>query len=165
MFAPKFSRCGKTDQVSQTGQTCLVKVPKMQIGFHHWMLSSRRSKCICRTSDLNFGWERWLHERYDWEIWLKPNILSYVLILRAHLKYQLYNLSSIRLAENSVFHARTKHIEVHYHYIRKKVLEGKIEMVPTKIDEQLADIFTKGLNKAKFEKFRETLAMVCKKSG
>ena len=53
------------------------------------------------------------------------------------------NLSSIRLAENPVFHARTKHIEVHYHYIREKVLEG----------EQTTDIFTKSLNKAKFEKF------------
>ena len=27
------------------------------------------------------------------------------------------NLSSIQLASNPVFHARTKHIEVHYHYI------------------------------------------------
>ena len=27
------------------------------------------------------------------------------------------NLSSIQLARNPVFHARTKHIEVHYHYI------------------------------------------------
>ena len=60
------------------------------------------------------------------------------------------NLSSIRLAENYVFHARTKHIEVHYHYIRKKVLEGEI-----KTEEQTADILTKSLNKAKFEKFRE----------
>ena len=75
------------------------------------------------------------------------------------------NLSSIRLAENPIFHARTKHIEVHYHY-REKVLEGEIEMVPTKIDEQFADIFIKGLYKAKFEKFREALDMVCKnKSG
>nr|GEV45153.1 uncharacterized mitochondrial protein AtMg00810-like [Tanacetum cinerariifolium] len=31
------------------------------------------------------------------------------------------NLSAIRLAENSVFHARTKHVEVHYHFIREKV--------------------------------------------
>jgi len=31
-----------------------------------------------------------------------------------------YNLSSIRLAENPIFHARTKHIEVPYHYIREK---------------------------------------------
>jgi hypothetical protein len=74
------------------------------------------------------------------------------------------NLSSIRLAENPVFHARTKHIEVHYHYIRENVLEGKIEMVPTKMDDQIADIFTKGLNKVKFEKFREALGMVCKTS-
>jgi len=74
------------------------------------------------------------------------------------------NLSSIRLAENLIFHARTKHIEVHYHYIREKFLEGKIEMVPTKTDGQSADIFTKGLNKAKFEKFRKTLGMVCKTS-
>ena len=45
------------------------------------------------------------------------------------------NLSSIRLAESLVFHARTKHIEVHYHYIREKFLEDEIEMVPTKTDE------------------------------
>ena len=30
----------------------------------------------------------------------------------------------LALAENLVFYARTKHIEVHYHYIRDKVLEG-----------------------------------------
>ena len=76
------------------------------------------------------------------------------------------NLSSICLAENPIFHARTKHIEVHYHYIREKVLEGEIEMVPTKTKEQFANIFIKSLNKAKFVKFREALGIVCKnKSG
>ena len=73
------------------------------------------------------------------------------------------NLSSVRLAENSVFHARMKHIKVNYHYM-EKILEVKIEMVPTKTDEQFGDIFTKGLNKKKFEKFREALDMVCKTS-
>ncbi|XP_062114249.1 uncharacterized mitochondrial protein AtMg00810-like [Humulus lupulus] len=32
------------------------------------------------------------------------------------------NQSAIRLAENPVFHARTKHVEVHYHFLREKVL-------------------------------------------
>ena len=59
------------------------------------------------------------------------------------------NLSSIRLAENPVFHARTKHIEVHYHYIREKVLQGEIIMVPTKTEEQTTVILTKSLNKSK----------------
>ena len=59
------------------------------------------------------------------------------------------NLSSIRIAENPIFHARVKHIEVHYHYIREKVLVGEIEMVPTKTNEQIVNILTKGSNSAK----------------
>jgi len=39
------------------------------------------------------------------------------------------NLSSIQLAKNPVVHARTKHIEVHYYFIREKVLEGEIDLV------------------------------------
>ena len=35
-------------------------------------------------------------------------------------------------------------------------------MVPTMIDEQIADLHMKGLNKAKFEKFWEALGIACK---
>ncbi|KAM1206869.1 hypothetical protein EV1_007562 [Malus domestica] len=38
------------------------------------------------------------------------------------------NQSAIRLAENPIFHARTKHVKVHYHFIREKVLQEEIEM-------------------------------------
>ena len=38
------------------------------------------------------------------------------------------NQSAIRLAENPEFHVRTKHVEVNYHFVREKVLEGKIKM-------------------------------------
>ena len=55
------------------------------------------------------------------------------------------NLSSIQLAKNPVFHARTKHIEVHYHYIRERVLAGDIDLVYVSTEEQVADIFTKAL--------------------
>jgi hypothetical protein len=43
--------------------------------------------------------------------------------------------------------------QVHYHYIREKVLEDEIEMVPIKTEEQNADIFTKSLHREKFERF------------
>uniref|UniRef100_A0A2N9JB62 Integrase catalytic domain-containing protein n=1 Tax=Fagus sylvatica TaxID=28930 RepID=A0A2N9JB62_FAGSY len=72
------------------------------------------------------------------------------------------NQSAIRLAENPEFHARTKHVEVHYHFVREKVLEGKIKMYQTKTENQVADIFTKGLNTAKFRDFRKQLGMVTK---
>ena len=45
----------------------------------------------------------------------------------------------------SRFHARTKHIEVHYHFIREKVLSGEIDLEYVNTEEQVADIFTKAL--------------------
>lgn len=36
------------------------------------------------------------------------------------------NQSVIKLANNPVFHARTKHIEIEHHFIREKVLGGTI---------------------------------------
>eukprot|EP00250_Pteridium_aquilinum_P023347 c26699_g1_i1 orf=1-477(-) len=51
------------------------------------------------------------------------------------------NLSSIQLARNPVFHARTKHIEVHYHFIREKVLAGEIDLIYVSTEDQVADIF------------------------
>ncbi len=32
------------------------------------------------------------------------------------------NISNILLANNPVYHTRTKHIEVHYHFIKEKVI-------------------------------------------
>jgi hypothetical protein len=39
------------------------------------------------------------------------------------------NISSILLVNNPVYHARTKHIEVHYHFIREKVLAKEIDLI------------------------------------
>ena len=70
------------------------------------------------------------------------------------------NLSAIRLAENPVFHARTKHVEVHYHFIREKVLQGEINLKHVGTDGQVADVFTKGLHANKLENFNKQLGMV-----
>ncbi|CAL5438518.1 unnamed protein product [Camellia sinensis] len=70
------------------------------------------------------------------------------------------NQSAVRLAENPVFHARTKHMEVHYHFIREKVLEEEIEMRQIKSEDQVADLFTKGLSGSKFESFCHQLGMI-----
>ncbi|XP_019077634.1 uncharacterized mitochondrial protein AtMg00810-like [Vitis vinifera] len=70
------------------------------------------------------------------------------------------NQSVVRLAENLVFHARTKHVEVHYHFIREKVLEEEVELKQIKSEDQVADLFTKGLSGSKFESFCHQLGMV-----
>jgi len=48
-----------------------------------------------------------------------------------------------------VFHARMKHIEVHYHFIREKVLVGEIDLTYVSTEDQVADIFTKVLGAEK----------------
>ncbi|XP_048236301.1 secreted RxLR effector protein 161-like [Ricinus communis] len=70
------------------------------------------------------------------------------------------NLSAIRLAENSVFNVRTKHVEVHYHFIREKVLQEEIQLEHVGTERQAADLFTKGLGSNKFENFCNQLGMV-----
>ena len=52
---------------------------------------------------------------------------------------------SIHLSWNPVFHARTKHIEVHYHLIRERVLAGDFDMQHISTNLQTADIFMKAL--------------------
>ncbi|XP_052489893.1 secreted RxLR effector protein 161-like [Gossypium raimondii] len=52
------------------------------------------------------------------------------------MQYPLYcdNQSVLRLSENPVFHARTKHVEVHYHFVREKVLQEEIKLFYVKTD-------------------------------
>ena len=55
------------------------------------------------------------------------------------------NLNNIQLAKNLVFHARTKHIEVQYHFVRKRVLSSEVELEYAPMNRQMADVFTKPL--------------------
>ena len=69
------------------------------------------------------------------------------------------NLSSIQLAKNPIFHARTKHIEVHYHFVREHVLSSEVELQYVPTDRQIADIFTKPLGLDKLRKFSGALGL------
>jgi hypothetical protein len=70
------------------------------------------------------------------------------------------NISNILLANNLVYHARTKHIEVHYHFIREKVLAKEIDLIHVSTEDQVADIFTKALGTDKLRKFQKMLTVL-----
>ena len=70
------------------------------------------------------------------------------------------NQSSIKIAHNPVFHVRTKHIEVHYHFVREKVLSKEVDLSHVSTGEQVVDILTKPLGRTKFEKFIYELGLI-----
>jgi hypothetical protein len=55
------------------------------------------------------------------------------------------NINSILLANNPMYHSRTKHIEVYYHFIREKVLAREINLIHVNSKDQVTDIFTMAL--------------------
>jgi hypothetical protein len=66
------------------------------------------------------------------------------------------------MTENPVFHGKSKHIEIQYHYICDMVQRGAINLQYVSIDEQVFDVLTKPLSHVKFEHFRDKLGIVQK---
>ena len=74
------------------------------------------------------------------------------------------NSSSIKLSKNPVFHGRTKHINVKFHFIRDLIKKGDVELMYCRTKEQLADIMTKPLKLEDFVKLRMLLGVQEKKN-
>jgi hypothetical protein len=70
------------------------------------------------------------------------------------------NQSAISLCKNPVFHDRSKHIDLRYHFIRECVEKGKVEVKYVSTDDQLADILTKPLGRVRFQELRSKIGMV-----
>ena len=70
------------------------------------------------------------------------------------------NISAISIVINPVNHSTTKHIEIRYHFIREYAANGTIAVTYFPTEKQLADIFTKPLNEAVFNRLVSKIGML-----
>lgn len=61
------------------------------------------------------------------------------------------NQGCIALSSNPGYHGRSKDIDIRYHFVREKVESQEIKLEYITTQDQLADLLTKPLVKAKFE--------------
>ena len=67
------------------------------------------------------------------------------------------NISAINLSKNPIQHSKSKHIEIHYHFIRDLVEDKVVCLEFIHMDNQKADIFTKPLDGPQFESLCKTI--------
>ena len=70
------------------------------------------------------------------------------------------NSSTIQLSRNPVFHGRSKHIAVRFHFLRELVKDQVVCLNYCCFEEQLADIMTKVLKLEQFERLHRMLGVV-----
>ena len=65
------------------------------------------------------------------------------------------NVLAIAIANSDSINARRKHIDVRYHAIRERIINGDVILKHVKTTEQLADLLTKNIGPTKFCALRE----------
>jgi hypothetical protein len=93
-------------------------------------------------------------------VWLSRLVGDLLGTKEAQVKLLMDNMSAIALSKNPVHHDRSKHIDTKFHFIRECIEEGKVEVQHIGTVEQLADIFTKALGRARFVELREAIGVI-----
>ena len=84
------------------------------------------------------------------------------LFLPPHEPTTLYgdNQSAIALAHRGQYHACTKHINIHYHFIRYIIEAGSIKLIYCPTDEQTTDVLMKALPSVKAKHFASAMGLM-----
>jgi hypothetical protein len=67
------------------------------------------------------------------------------------------NMGATYLSANPIFHARMKHIEIDFHFVRERVARKQLEIRFILTKDQVANGFTKALPARQFEEFKNNL--------
>ena len=139
----------KRDRKSYTGY-----VFKLSGGVISWKSTKQRTVALSSTEAEYMA----ICEASKEAIYLKNLLFELVGISKPVLLYN-DNQSAHKLCNNPLFHDRTKHIDIKYHFVRNAVLDKIIDVKYLCSDSMIADILTKILGATKFCKFVLSLGL------
>jgi histone deacetylase 1/2 len=90
-------------------------------------------------------------------IWVEAVLRELSVKLREKPRLWCDNLGATFLSTNPVFHARTKHIEIDYHFVREHVADNRFDIKFISTKDQIVDGFTKTLAIKPFQEFKHNL--------
>ena len=93
-------------------------------------------------------------------IWLRKLLVSLFKKKMEATNILCDNQSCIKFSENSVFHDWSKHIDIRCHFIRDCVQCGTVQLQYVPTGDQVANVLTKALGRAKLVQFIEKMDMV-----
>ena len=93
-------------------------------------------------------------------LWLKIILDDLKIKTKGAIRLSCDNKSAISIAHNPVQHNRTKHIEIDRYFIKEKMDAGLVHIPHVSSEDQVADVFTKGLAAKRFEDLICNLGMV-----
>jgi histone deacetylase 1/2 len=93
-------------------------------------------------------------------MWIQTLLLELGVQVPRAAKVRCDNISAKYLSSNPVFHARIKHIEVDYHFVRERVARKLLQVEYISTIDQVADGYTKTLAVRQLEMFRNNLNLI-----
>jgi hypothetical protein len=93
-------------------------------------------------------------------VWLARLLAEFKGTTPATVNLKIDSQSAIQLSKNPVFHDRSKHIDLRYHFIRDCIEENRVQLEFIGTKDQLADILTKALGREQFCALRFRLGVI-----
>lgn len=92
-------------------------------------------------------------------IWLRALLTAIGFLDPGPTKLLCDNNAAINLSEDPLLHARVKHVDIKYHFVRERVQSKEINIKYINTNDNVADLFTKALDHKKFTRLRNCLGL------
>ncbi|RVW91832.1 Copia protein [Vitis vinifera] len=92
-------------------------------------------------------------------IWIRKILADLHMKQNEPTQIHVDNQAAIAISNDSVFHGKTKHFKIKLYHLREEQKDGEVKLLYCKTEDQIADVLTKALPKARFETLRSKIGL------